>query len=92
MLDKFLTGIIWFWVGAVTLYIAANFIGKAVVTHTHGEAWWEYPYFIIFWAVTGLIFPEGLFDLFGRLLLFSPAIGAYLWRKRLREKAHDKRR
>jgi hypothetical protein len=91
MLDKFLTGIIWFCVGAVAVYIAASFVGEAVAAHTHGEAWWVYPVFIIFWAVASSIFPEDLPDMFGPILLLLPAIGVYLWRQHLREKARDKR-
>jgi hypothetical protein len=91
MLDKFLTGIIWFWGGLYVLVFVGAAIWSLVYAYTQGAPWWFWPY-AIFWLIpTSLVFPDGVAELFSRILYLSPAIGAYFWREHRREKASRKR-
>jgi hypothetical protein len=91
MLDKLLTVFIWSWIGVCALYIVGVAALVLAATYTQGAPWYLWLY-LIFWLIpTSIIWTDSFPDLAGRVLLFSPLIGAYFWRLHLRDKAYQTR-
>jgi len=76
MLDKTLTGFIWFWVVLVAL-LNTLAVGSEFYLHPFGEAWG---------TVTSWYSPFNLANFLVEVLSLTPAIGASLLRDKLRKK------
>jgi hypothetical protein len=89
VLDKILTGFIWVWVGAYALVIVYAAGLMLYDAYSQGLVWYWWAY-LIFWVIPKhVIFGDGVVEGFGRLLWLSPAIVAWYWRERRREKMKE---
>jgi hypothetical protein len=85
MIDKALTAFMWGWIGLLVLIL--GFTGVAmVVFYREGVEWYWWLYWIFLGSPMSII-PQSPADLVARIMLISPAIGAYFWREHRRQKA-----